>query len=114
MRVILHAVAHDVGDLDEPAVVVVMQRPKDAPLHRFEAVFQVGNRPVTDDVGGVFEEALVHAAVQGQFDLLGREGAVGDLRCGLSDNVRAAVGRGGFFLRGLAFDGRGCLRRLLL
>ena len=70
---ILHGVADDVGDLDEAAVVLLVQRPQDAALHRLQAVRQVGDGAVADDVGGVVEEAAVHAAMQRQLDLAGDE-----------------------------------------
>src|SRR5262249_5452315 len=52
---------------DETPVVLLMQRPEDAALHWFEAVSQIGDRPVADDVGGILQEAMVHAPMEGQF-----------------------------------------------
>src|ERR1017187_1591857 len=66
---VLHRVADDVGDLDEAAIVLVMQRPEDAALDGLEAVRQVRNGAVADDVGGVVEEAAVHPAMERQVDL---------------------------------------------
>ena len=57
--VVLHGVADDVGHLDEFAVVVLVQRMEDPALHRLEAVVQVGDRTVADDVGGVLDEVVV-------------------------------------------------------
>ena len=64
----------DVRHLDEPAVVLLVQRPEDAALHRLQAVGQIRNRAVADDVGGVFQKTAIDAAVQRQLDVLRREG----------------------------------------
>ncbi len=64
VRMILHRVADDVGDLDEPAVVLLVQRPQNAPLHRLQAVREIRNGAVADDVAGVIQKAAVHARVQ--------------------------------------------------
>ena len=69
--------AHHVGHLDEASVVLLVQRPEDAPLHRLEAVGQIGNGAVADDIGGVIEKAAVHSAVQRLLDLTGDERARG-------------------------------------
>ena len=60
VRVELHRVADDVGDLVEAAVVHLGQRRQDAPLHRLEAVAQIGDRAVEDDVARVLDEVLPH------------------------------------------------------
>ncbi len=60
VRMELHAVADDVGDLDELAVVVAVERVQDAPLHGLEAVFQRGDGAVADDVARVRQEIAVH------------------------------------------------------
>ena len=92
MRMVLHCVADDVGDLDEAPVVLVVQRPKNAALDRLEAVRQVRDGAVADDVGGVVEEAAVDAAMERQFDLAGdermRRRRHGDT---LGEDVRGAV-----------------------
>jgi len=64
VRVILHGVADDVGDLDETAVVLFMQRPENAALHWLEAVGQIGDGAVADDVGGIFQKTGIDAAMQ--------------------------------------------------
>ena len=74
VRMVLHGVADDVGHLDEPAIVLLVQRPEDAALDRLEAVRQVGDGAVADDVGGVIEEAAVDAAVERQSILPGTKG----------------------------------------
>ena len=53
VRMILHRMAHNIGDLDETPVILLMQRPEDASLHRLEAVRQIRNRAVADDIAGV-------------------------------------------------------------
>ena len=70
---ILHRVADDVGDLDEPAVVLFMQRPENAPLHRLEAVRKVRYRAVANDIRRVFEEAGIDAPMKLLLDLARRE-----------------------------------------
>ena len=65
VRMELHRVADDVGDLDEAPVVVLVQRIQDAALDGLEAVLDLGDGAVADDVGGVLQEIAVHQAVQG-------------------------------------------------
>ena len=50
MRMILHGVADDICDFDEAAVVLLVQGPKDAALNGFQAVGEVRNGAVTNDV----------------------------------------------------------------
>ena len=59
MRVVLHGLSYDIGDLVELAVVDLVQRVEDAALDGFEPVVDVRNRPVPDGVGSVFEEVVV-------------------------------------------------------
>ena len=103
VRMILHRMADHVGDLDEPPVVLFVQRPEDAPLHRLQAVGQIGDGAVADDVGGVVEKAAVHAAMQ---TAAGFPGVKRDVRDGgghvLGEDMRRAV----------AVGGSGLLRRL--
>ena len=69
VRMILHGRADDVGHLDETPVVLLVQRPEDAPLDRLEAVAQIRNGAVANDVGGVIQKTAIHAPVQRGFDL---------------------------------------------
>jgi hypothetical protein len=69
VRVVLHAMTHNVGHLDKTAVVLVAQCPEDAPLHGLQTVGQARNGPVADDVGGILQKARVDAAMERQFDL---------------------------------------------
>ena len=70
MRVVLHGVADDVGDLGVLAVVLLPQRMHDAALHGLEAVFDGGDGTVADDIGGILAEVEVeefaHRAMPGQ------------------------------------------------
>ena len=50
---VLHRVADDVGDFMEPPIIHDIQRMQYSPLHGFQAVIDMGDRPVLDDVGGV-------------------------------------------------------------
>ena len=59
----LHRVAHDVRHLIISAVVHTLHRVKDAALHGFQAVLQMGHGAVEDAVAGIIEEPiLIHAA----------------------------------------------------
>src|SRR5262245_42115389 len=77
-----------------------MKRPKDAALHGFEAIFQIWDRAVADDVRGVLEEARVHSPMEGQINLARLERLMHNGRSGFffRQNVRFAVA----ILRGLA------------
>ena len=59
VRMVAHALAHRVGHLVELAVVHFVQRMQDAALHGLEPVVEVGDGPVLDDVGGVFEIIVI-------------------------------------------------------
>ena len=50
VRVVLHGVADDVGDLVEPPIVHFVEAVQDAALHRLQAVVLVGHSPFEDDV----------------------------------------------------------------
>ena len=99
MRMELHRVPDDVGDFDEPAVVVLVQCPKKAPLHGLQAVGEIRNGAVADDITGIFEKTPVHAAMQ---TAVGFFRVKRDVRNGsghvLGENMRraVAVGGGGF------------------
>ena len=86
---ILHRVTDDVGDLDEAPVVLLVQRPENAPLHRLQAVGEIRNRAVADDVAGVIEKPAIHARVQADFELLRIKRLVGDGLDRLGDDVIA-------------------------
>ena len=59
VRVVLHGVTDDVGDLVEPPVVHFVEAVQDAALHRLEAVILVRHGPFEDDVRGVIQEVVV-------------------------------------------------------
>ena len=100
MRVVLRAMARDRRHLDEAPVVLFVERPQNAPLHRLEAICEVGDRAIADDVGGVFKEARVHAAVERHFDFAGRERTIRDGCSDLfSEDMAVTVGLRGGFLR---------------
>ena len=84
----LHAVADDVGHLDELAVVVALDRMQDAPLHGLEAVFQRGDGAVADDVARVGQEVAVHQRAEGR--IIRRRG-VGRLAAGTARRHGRAV-----------------------
>jgi len=44
VRMILHGMANHIGHFDEPPVILLMQRPQDAALDRFQAIREVRNR----------------------------------------------------------------------
>ena len=68
------------------------KRPEDAALDGLEAVREVGDGAVANDIGGVVEKAAVHAAMERQLDLAGHEGTRrrrhGDI---LGQDMRGAV-----------------------
>ena len=59
MRVVLHGVADDIGDLVKPPIVHFVQAVKDAALYRFQAVILVGYSPFENDIRGVVQEVIV-------------------------------------------------------
>ena len=59
MGMVLHALPHYVGHLVVASVVHGEHGVEDAALHRLEAVLNVGDGPVTDDVAGVLDEVFV-------------------------------------------------------
>ena len=111
VRMILHRVADDVGDLDEPPVIFFVQRPENAPLHRLQAVRQIRNRAVADDIAGVIQKAAIHARVQTARRVFSDQTACARRRL---DRLRrrhecraVAVGAAGFFGgRRAGFDGQ--------
>lgn len=122
MRMILHRMADDIGHFNKPSVVLVMQGPKNSSLHRFQAVGEIGNGPITNDVAGVFKEAFINSCVQSDSVLTGIEWLRNNVFYRFGDDmlcaVAIAIGFRGFFLgwlgcrlgnRGRAFDGQFCL-----
>jgi hypothetical protein len=57
--VVLHAGAHDIGDLVELAVVRLEQGMEDAPLYGLEPSSRSGMARVLDHVGGVEKEIVL-------------------------------------------------------
>ena len=66
MRVVLHRVTHNIGHLREAAVVRLLHRVQDTPLHRLQAVVDVGHRAVQDDIGGIVNPIVAEHAVERQ------------------------------------------------
>jgi hypothetical protein len=63
VRVIFHRLSDDVSDLVEAAVVHALHGVEDAALDGFQAVIQVGDGALEDDVAGVVEEPVtIHFA----------------------------------------------------
>ena len=62
VRVVLHGLADDVGDLVVAAVVHALHGVQDAALHGLQTVLDMGHGTLQDHVGGIVEEpVLVHA-----------------------------------------------------
>ena len=59
MRVVLHRMAHHVGDFDEASVVLFLECIEDTTLDRLETVGDVGNGPFADDIGSVLQKVEV-------------------------------------------------------
>lgn len=100
MRMILHGMADDIGDFDEAAVVLLVQGPKDPALNGFQAVGEVWNGAVTNDVRGIIEKAAIDSSMERQFDFAWLERANGRRRdniFGEDMGVAIAVGAGRFF-----------------
>ena len=98
---ILHRVTDDVGNLDETSVVFLVQRPKNAPLHRLQTVGEIRDRAVADDVARVVQKPAIHARVQAGFKFFRIKRLVNDGRLDRfgDDMIRAvAIGGGGFLL----------------
>jgi hypothetical protein len=93
MRVVLHAVANDAVDLDEAAVVLFMEGPEDSALDGLEAVFEIRDSSIPNDVGGIFEKAGVDSPMEREFELARGEGAVRDGFDGFGLDVGVSVGR---------------------
>ena len=64
VRVELHRVADDVGHLVEAAVVHLEQRVHDPPLDGLQAVPQLRDRAVEDEVARVLDEVVLHQALE--------------------------------------------------
>ncbi len=88
VRVVLHAITDDVGDLDEPTVVVLVERVQDAPLHGFQPVLQRGDGAVADHIARVREEIAVHQRPEGR---IVRRRRVGLLAVGRNAGVVAVT-----------------------
>ena len=115
---ILHRMADHIGDLDEAPVIFLMQGPEDAPLHRLQAVSQIWNRAVADDVAGIIKKPAVHPHMQPATQFLRVKRLVGNgfhhlgydmLRGGTAGGMRGhrhgwhRVGDGHFGLLGFGF-----------
>jgi alpha-D-ribose 1-methylphosphonate 5-triphosphate synthase subunit PhnL len=55
----LHRLPHHIGDLVKTAVLHIEQGLENPALHRFQAVVNIGNGPLADDIGGVLKEILL-------------------------------------------------------
>ena len=92
VRMILHCVTDDIGDFDEAPVILLMQRPENAPLHRLQTVGEIRNRAVADDVAGIIQKAAINPRVQPDFELFRIERLVDNSFDRLGDDVvRAAA-----------------------
>lgn len=68
MRMILHGVAHDVGDFVESAVVEGLHGVQYSALHGFKPVFYVGDGAFENNVAGIFEIPVAkHSGKHGAF-----------------------------------------------
>ena len=62
--VVLHRVAHNVGHLVETAVVQLLHRMKNAPLHRLQSILNVRHRTFKDDIRGIIEKPILEHSRQ--------------------------------------------------
>ena len=65
MRMILHCVSDNIGDLIESAIILLRQSMQDPALDRLQSIFELGNRPIPDYIGGVLEEIFIDEILQG-------------------------------------------------
>ena len=85
MWVELHGMADDVCHFVEASVVHTFHRVQDASLHRFQAVFNVGDGPFQNNIAGIVKKpVLVHPAKV--------------MHCGSIEAVNRAVAAVGFCL----------------
>ena len=56
---ILHRVAHDIGDFDEASVVLILECMQDTTLDRLETIGYIGNGPFADDIGGILQKVEI-------------------------------------------------------
>ena len=64
VRMVLHRLSDDVGDLGVVAVVHLVHRMQHAALDRLQAVHDVRDRTLQDDVGGIVQEPVLEHARQ--------------------------------------------------
>ena len=68
VRVVFHRVTHDVGHLVVTPVLQFVHRVENTPLHRLEAVIDIREGAVEDNIGGVVQEPLpVHRLHKNDF-----------------------------------------------
>ena len=106
VRVVLHGLAHEVGDLVVTAVVDDLHRMKDTPLDGFQSVLDMRHGAFEDHVRGVVQEpVLIHARELADAALLLRQ-AVEFARLGRSLGHRRFVRRvvRGFGSRGVLVE----------
>jgi pilus assembly protein TadC len=73
MGMVLHAMSDNVGNLIESAIILFVERMQNTPLDRFQAILQLGDRPVTNDVRSVLDEIFVDQILERIF---------GQVKCG--------------------------------
>ena len=59
VRMIAHGLTDNISDLLESPVIHLKKRVNDTPLNRLQAVLQIRNSPVTDNIRSVFNKVLV-------------------------------------------------------
>ena len=74
MRVVFHRVAHDVRHLVVPAVFELVHAVQDAAVYGLQAVIDVGDGALKDDVAGVIEKPV---AIEGVHRLVLHRGGGG-------------------------------------
>ena len=77
-RMILHRMPNDVCDFIEPAIILFVQRMQDPALNRLQSVFELGNRAIANDIGGVLKEVFTRSL----------RGSSGKCRSGKSEGIR--------------------------
>ena len=65
VRVILHRVTDDVGDLVEASIVFLLQRMQDATLNGFQTIIDMRDCPLENDIAGIVEKPVGIHSLEG-------------------------------------------------
>ena len=69
MRVELHSMSHDIGDLVETPVIEQFHRMKNTPLYRFQTIGQMRNRPFKYHIRSIIEKPVLKHSRKLEFNI---------------------------------------------